>query len=316
MTDVSLDLMNYWPAKEVHNYFAEFVGADPWLPIIDMAGPGVIRGDALIPPSEVERSLMYQQLFRPIGDDTSRLLAYVSSKRDPRLIIAVHRAGGDRAFDSADMERLSVIRPHVERVLTLRSRLGSIGERDRGELALLDAMGKAVLLVDRNLRVAACSETARPYLDRRDGLCLHEGRLSFVGHGLDAGVRASVRSLIDRGAPRPTSFHIPRKEPARPLLLFILPAGPETASGALIHLDDLTRLPGDAARRALTELYGLSVAEVSVALALAQGEKIATIAERRGVTSETVRSQAKHIYAKTDVNSQGKLARLVGRLPS
>jgi len=59
--------------------------------------------------------------------------------------------------------------------------------------------------------------------------------------------------------------------------------------------------------------FGLSTAEMSVALALVMGNTVENISLSRGVTPETVRSQLKAIFRKTGARSQLQLVALILR---
>jgi len=63
--------------------------------------------------------------------------------------------------------------------------------------------------------------------------------------------------------------------------------------------------------------YGLSSAEARLALILMKGHSLGHAAEINGVTMNTVRSQLKSIFAKTGVQRQSELVRiLMGSSPS
>jgi DNA-binding CsgD family transcriptional regulator len=64
---------------------------------------------------------------------------------------------------------------------------------------------------------------------------------------------------------------------------------------------------------ALKSRFGLSGAETDIALALADGKDIVRIAQLRGVTPHTVRSQLKAIFHKTGARSQAQLVAIVLR---
>lgn len=70
----------------------------------------------------------------------------------------------------------------------------------------------------------------------------------------------------------------------------------------------------DADPAPLSQMLGVTPAEGRTAVALASGHSLAAIAERDGLSIHTVRYHVKHVLAKTGVNSQAQLVRLVVKL--
>ena len=60
--------------------------------------------------------------------------------------------------------------------------------------------------------------------------------------------------------------------------------------------------------------FHLTPAEVRIALGIARGESLATIAIANGTSVETVRTQLKSVFNKTGTHRQAELAVLIGRL--
>jgi len=61
----------------------------------------------------------------------------------------------------------------------------------------------------------------------------------------------------------------------------------------------------------LQQLYGLTPAEAVLATLLVQGRSLREAADERHVTIETVRSQLRQIFTKTDTSRQADLVRLI-----
>ena len=61
----------------------------------------------------------------------------------------------------------------------------------------------------------------------------------------------------------------------------------------------------------LQGLYSLTQAEAELVGLLAQGLSLEEAARQRSVTMNTVRSQLKQVFSKTDTKRQGQLVRLV-----
>ncbi|MET0357994.1 MAG: helix-turn-helix transcriptional regulator [Pararhizobium sp.] len=72
----------------------------------------------------------------------------------------------------------------------------------------------------------------------------------------------------------------------------------------------LVRDPSATALPTTLHGFGLTPAEISLALAIAQGMSPRDYAEARGVSLHTVRTQLKSVYAKTDTNRQSQLVAL------
>ncbi len=68
--------------------------------------------------------------------------------------------------------------------------------------------------------------------------------------------------------------------------------------------------------RQMMKLYGLTGAEAALAADLLVGLEPREIAERRGRSLNTVRTQLAGLMAKTNVNRQTDLVRLLARMPS
>jgi DNA-binding CsgD family transcriptional regulator len=64
----------------------------------------------------------------------------------------------------------------------------------------------------------------------------------------------------------------------------------------------------------LTDMYGLTPAEASVAIGIVGGKHLAEIAADRGVKIGTVRAHSKSVFAKTRTRGQAELAALVIRM--
>jgi DNA-binding CsgD family transcriptional regulator len=61
----------------------------------------------------------------------------------------------------------------------------------------------------------------------------------------------------------------------------------------------------------LENLYGLTRAEADLVRLVSEGRSLEQVSEERGVTMNTVRSQLKQVFSKTDTSRQGELVHLV-----
>ena len=61
----------------------------------------------------------------------------------------------------------------------------------------------------------------------------------------------------------------------------------------------------------LERLYDLTHAEAELVRLIAEGNSLEQVATARGVTMNTVRSQLKQVFSKTETSRQGELVHLV-----
>jgi DNA-binding CsgD family transcriptional regulator len=66
----------------------------------------------------------------------------------------------------------------------------------------------------------------------------------------------------------------------------------------------------------MQRVFGLTSAESRLAVQLARGEALETAADLLQVSKETVRTQLKAVFAKTETSRQSELVALIGRLLS
>jgi DNA-binding CsgD family transcriptional regulator len=145
-------------------------------------------------------------------------------------------------------------------------------------------------------------------------------------YGLGADLREETRQLgqliqdaLDGVAGRTIS--ISRRRSALPLLISVSPLSDPRltaplgiSSFALLLIHDPLGGCATIARETLADLYGLTDAETTVAIAIVEGKNAKRIASTRGVSVPTVRSQIRQILAKTGCCDQRMLISRFGRL--
>ncbi|MGA0605162.1 helix-turn-helix transcriptional regulator [Phenylobacterium sp. VNQ135] len=232
------------------------------------------------------------------GDLPHKLL--LSLVRDPLPEVQITVAGAPAA---------------VERAGAALAALASvIGQAARTQFTV---EAEAIRLAIAMLRRAGL----QPLVCGPDGALLHEGGPQVLRDGPlrvangrvcaapadEAALRAALRDAVVLG--RDHVLLLGRDSEA-PAVVDVLPA--LTGAARALRPHALVLLRGrttDARERApiLKQLYGLTTAEASVALAVTQGTPLGEIAVRRGVAASTVRAQVKTILAKVGVGRQVEL---------
>ncbi|MCJ2182866.1 helix-turn-helix transcriptional regulator [Novosphingobium sp. 1949] len=311
-------MASYFDPAAFQRYLDQFASIDPWRPAfaaLHARGQGGAQAlDALVPPEEFQRSTMYNELFRPIGDDTGRAMGILAPPPAHGSVIAAHRAARDKPFEPRDTQRLDAIAPHVARVLRLRGLL--MAERAAGLHLkdLAEASGRAILALDTTLKVLALTDAARDLLEQRDGLALAGGHLVCDSPPLARSLKAGVHAVTSRQGEARTAFACPRPSGSGPLHLALHPAASGPARHALLLIDDpAVRRPEGRRVQDLRQIFRLSPGETDLALNLLCDQSLEQIAQARRVTKETVRSQLRALFHKTDTTRQSTLVRLLSR---
>lgn len=307
-----LDRVSYFTPAQMQVY-GELVALDPWTP----AGIAACRDrltaslDGIVVPETLVHTEFYQRFIADHGDDTARCMG---GMRPGGLMVAVHRPLAGKSFDDRDEAVMGEVFGHVERILRTRRALDKAGRRLRDLESLVTATGVAVALIGRDLKIRAASSGFLALCEARDGLSLRQDRVTLSDTAAQGLLSALVADVHDRLAVPSTGLQARRPSLLRPYRLLALPAGPAGGDGVLLVVDD----PASASRSQLdwlVSLYRLSPAETVIVSGLMAGRTLDEIAETRGASVMTVRTQLRQVLAKTDTNRQTELMALLARLP-
>ncbi len=201
--------------------------------------------------------------------------------------------------------------------------LRGIAESPVNLKAALSRLPLPVLIVDAGGGVSTVNGSARRILDQRDGLIHARGLLETTSPEVTKRLRAIVRSaLLTPAAPWriASTLAVARPSGRQPLVLVVEPLRTCTADcvaacgRALVVIHELEWRRTESAAL-LQQAFGLTPAETEVTTSLLKGKSLAEIAGGRSVRLSTIRSQIKSVFAKTGVNRQIDLVRLIARLP-
>jgi DNA-binding CsgD family transcriptional regulator len=238
---------------------------------------------------------------------------------DARSIWLVVQCGTmEAASTAACLSRLSAM---LARVLPLYELLGDAERKRRVAEYVIEASGTGTLLVEANGHVLSANAVAHQLMTAEGPLLVRDGTLRArtvpaTRQLLEAiAEMARLQSTIaDPGCYVPLA--LPDPDRAQPLTLIIRPGppfGPVSAPlkrTAVIVLRD-PALPAMLSVADLERLFGLSPAEARLATRLADGEGLDEAAVALGVSRNTARSQLQSVFAKTGINRQGDLVRLL-----
>jgi len=182
-------------------------------------------------------------------------------------------------------------------------------------LHVFESFGCGGFLLDREGQLLFLNPTGEDCLG--DGLMMRGKRVAATDRESDVRLQSLIGAALTDGAYGSASLRA-RRDPRLPLAVHVVRLGDEArlalkrASLLLLAFDPERCEPPPPDM--LTDVFGLTQAEASVAIGIVGGRHLAEIAADRGVKIGTVRAYSKIVFAKTRTRGQPELAALLTRL--
>jgi DNA-binding CsgD family transcriptional regulator len=260
---------------------------------------------------ELEQEPFYTQILRPGGLGWC-VGTSIRSPAGDTLVVSVEKAWANGPVPRAVAEQLDELRPHLARAGVLAGRLGL--DRARTAVATLELVGLPAVAVTQTGRAIAAnaglaSGTSAVAIGARDQVLFK----SPMAQTMFLEALASPVSLAQTGR----SIPVAGTDASAPTIAHVLPlrlAGLDVFSGAvsILYLTPLTK-QSSPAPELLQALFDLTPAESRVASLLVDGTSVESITRVQGVSTNTIRTQLKAVFAKTGVERQSELVSLLGQ---
>lgn len=273
----------------------------------------------LMQTREFHRSSIYNDFLRP-ADVPFHLATWLERTATRGVALSINAGWKRGAFKEEERARMSVLVPHVRRIVAMKDRMARAQMRASGMLEIMDRLPYGVVLLGPNLEILDASRAARAMLSARSGMHADGGCLGFL-RSTDARVFAE-RLKEDPARARLDDTVVIGRGPLRPpLSLLVLPLKPTqepwlrpAARWLVLIFDPEAAVP--VAERALRQTFGLTPAEAALARRLASGLTVAQSASELGVSLNTARTQLKAVFSKTGVNTQSQLVHRILNSPA
>jgi DNA-binding CsgD family transcriptional regulator len=285
--------------------------------------PGMIaRNEELVPNKIFRSSEMYQEYWKPRDQQDALRVTISVDEAGVNHQLGLVRPKSGSLFDAADIAQVRVLMPHLQRAVALRRRLDHVDMLSAAALKALDTVHHAVLLLDQDHRLMHANVAGDTLLCKAAGLGASRGGLLMAGTPTWTSRlhEALGRAARTHGTPaRASALRLPRPAGGT-LAVLVMPFHCEAhwslsrRPAVLVCVTDPSAISAPPARQ-IAELFGLTGAEAALAADLLAGESVREIAERRGRSVNTVRTQLALLMAKTEVSRQSELMRLLASLP-
>ncbi len=291
----------------------------------------VVSDEELVPRRQFLSNTFYQEVLKPM--DISRVCTSVLFGQDEPAhlptIISIYRRRRAPAFSNTDKGLLHLLTRHISRSLRITYHLRNADDKVTSSLSALDRLTCGVVLFDSEGNVVHTNQSARKLLAENDGLSLDETACQVYRLKTPSALRtAHMNNLVAAGmnisAPDTNhiqrSIRIPRISGKGPIVLSLSPpltihscaskACHQFVTGFLID----TTAPLSPNDHLLSEVYGLTPAEIRIINGLGHDMTICEIAAKHGGSVETAKKQLRSAFSKTGTNRQSELLKLASAL--
>lgn len=309
--------VNVDPAQVVRlqEYYAAL---NPWV----ATGPpkaDVMTGEMILPDAELVRTEYYNDFLRKM--DTHYLLVAVPILEASSFThLSVLRPSRVGPYDEESVRLLQAVVPHLRRALRIHQRLVATDLKAKAASDALDRMRMGVILLGERGTLVGVNRAAREILGESDGLWMDRGELTAATGVATNALRRFIANAIAKRAQLVAvcggALLLPRRSGRRPLEASVVPThiaaldeGRGAACAIVFVVDPELELA--AGESLLSDLHGLSRAEARLARLLASGRTLTEAAAEMGISLNTVRTQLKALFRKTETARQTDLVSLL-----
>jgi DNA-binding CsgD family transcriptional regulator len=228
------------------------------------------------------------------------------------------RSEREEPFGQAEVDLIDAVGPHIARAARIAGLLQGVNLYKEGLEAAANELAFGLLLLDRRGRVLFANAAAERLLAAGRIRCRLDGRLA----GSSVAADRSLSEFLRRLARFREAVAVRLSDETGAGLRLIgapLPSRRREFACLAPFAQDMALVFGVAATppppaRLIAELYGLTPAVCRLVTALLAGETLADYAERGGLTRNTVKTQLRSVFAKTDTARQSDLMRKLIKL--
>lgn len=273
--------------------------------------PGFLVEYDVCTADELEHNPTYRDFLRPRGFGWAAI-TNISLPTKDQLVFTVERDYDRGPVESAFVQQLDELRPHLARSALMSARLQL--ERARVASETLALIGMPALVFDEIGKVLAANHLIEAQTDHIRWRA--QDRVSLKDAAADVLFRQAIDTLNITDAAPTRSFAVRGADTNAAMVAHIIPIRRSArdifvrCAGVLV-MTPLT-LPQAPPIELVQSLFDLTPAEARVARRLTGGESVEDIAFTGGVSLNTIRTQVRGVLEKTGCRRQAEVVALLG----
>ena len=228
--------------------------------------------------------------------------------------ISVLRSERAPPYELGEIQALQQVIPHLQAALEVRTRLQAALAERTAMMEVLDRVPWGVVLLSASGQVLDSNHRARQILDSGEALVFGRNGLRCIASESTGKLHRLIAGAAGGGPGGAIS--LPRTGARQPLSLFVAPLlgargeACDRRTAVALFINDPDFAPGTSPA-ILHQLYGLTRTEAAVAVEVAGGAGLDSVASRLGLGRNTVKTHLSRVFDKTGTHRQAELARLV-----
>jgi len=274
-----------------------------------------------ISEDEISRHPFYQEFLSQF-ETRYHLGVNLNMETDKIVAVTLNWESSQGHATNRETDFLSRLVPHIQRAYRMSETLSQASAEKDALLRLLDHTATGVALLDWSGSVLEMNSKLEQIIGDRDGINVSRRRIVLDDHSMQDRFEKFVSNPLKRfriDSTPMTNAIVGRPSGKRPYVVNVVPvrvSDPTLRGNAALVLSVVDPAVGaNLSLDLMQQYFHLTAAEAKVAFEIGRGVSVEEIATQNGVTIQTVRSQLKSVFAKTETHRQTELASLLGRLP-
>jgi DNA-binding CsgD family transcriptional regulator len=226
----------------------------------------------------------------------------------------------EERFDSANLEGLREIMPHLTRAMSVHLRVEQAERRAAEARDAFDRVALGAVLVDEGARPILANRAAHRIAAQQDGFVIATDGLRGATPADTHVLQHTIEEVARGGAGTGLGLRLSRVSTSRPYEVMVVPVSrgrrwlARRRHTAVVFISD-SGLSFVSPAQLVHDLYGLTPAETRLTLLLLGGQTLREAMAVLGVSRNTAHSQLASVFRKTGTNSQAELVRVLLRGP-